>query len=63
MKSHIDTIATWKTEDARDGLSDAERDMIPESPAGAIELTDEALGLIGSGGVPPVVKSCAWCSC
>ena len=42
-------IRAWKDEEYRLNLSDAERDMLPENPAGAIELSDEDLGDVNGG--------------
>lgn len=39
-----DIIRAWKDEDFRLGLSSAQRALLPENPAGAIELSDEELG-------------------
>jgi len=38
-------IRAWKDEDFRESLSEAERSQLPDHPAGAIELSDEELGL------------------
>jgi mersacidin/lichenicidin family type 2 lantibiotic len=58
--SKIDVIRAWKDEEFRNSLSDAERELVPENPAGMMELTDEALDVI-VGGV--AAASCDWCSC
>jgi mersacidin/lichenicidin family type 2 lantibiotic len=39
----MDIIRAWKDEEYRNSLSAAERAMLPENPAGMIELTDEDL--------------------
>jgi len=41
--SKIDVIRAWKDEDYRASLSEAQRAMLPENPAGFLELTDEEL--------------------
>lgn len=62
--SKTNIVRAWKDEEFRNSLSDAEREMIPENPAGLMELTDEALDVI-AGGVVAVdpQASCDWCSC
>jgi mersacidin/lichenicidin family type 2 lantibiotic len=42
MNAHV--IRAWKDEDYRLGLTKAERGLLPDHPAGAIELTDAELG-------------------
>jgi mersacidin/lichenicidin family type 2 lantibiotic len=59
-KSNI--IRAWKDEEFRSSLGEAEREMIPENPAGLMELTDEALDVL-AGGVAQQANSCDWCSC
>jgi mersacidin/lichenicidin family type 2 lantibiotic len=41
--SKIDVIRAWKDEEYLASLSDAERAMLPENPAGYFELTDVEL--------------------
>lgn len=56
--SHTETIRAWKDEAYRLSLSEAERENIPDHPAGLIELPDSVLGE-ASGGTGSV-----WvCSC
>jgi mersacidin/lichenicidin family type 2 lantibiotic len=38
-----EVIRSWKDEDFRSSLSDAEQALLPENPAGLVELTDEEL--------------------
>ncbi|MBV9225684.1 MAG: mersacidin/lichenicidin family type 2 lantibiotic [Acidobacteriaceae bacterium] len=48
MKSdHV--IRTWKDEEYRLTLSDADRALLPQHPAGSIELTDTDLGSAAGG--------------
>ncbi|HYJ88248.1 MAG TPA: mersacidin/lichenicidin family type 2 lantibiotic [Pyrinomonadaceae bacterium] len=47
--SNIDIIRAWKDEAYRQSLTDAERAMLPENPAGRIELTDSDLGSVAGG--------------
>ena len=44
-----DVIRAWKDEEYRRSLSDADRSMLPENPAGLIELSDEDLGGVDGG--------------
>jgi mersacidin/lichenicidin family type 2 lantibiotic len=43
VMSHRKIIRAWKDEDYRLSLSEAERALLPEHPAGALELTDAQL--------------------
>lgn len=41
-------IRAWKDDDYRLSLSDEQRALLPENPAGALELTDDELsGIVG----------------
>ena len=53
----------WKDEDFRMSLTDKERDLLPENPAGIVELTDEALDSLLAGGAMETDGSCCWSSC
>ena len=58
------TIQAWKNEDFRLSLSEAERANLPANPAGIVELTDEALDTLLSGGKKDLeTESCCWGSC
>ena len=46
--SKIDIIRAWKDESYRSSLGEAERALLPENPAGPVELGDEEL--MGAGG-------------
>ena len=50
-------VRAWKDEGYRLSLSDAERSLLPENPAGTIELSDADLAG-ATGGVLTVVKGC-----
>src|SRR5262249_23493363 len=50
--SHLQIIRAWKDAAYRLSLSDAERALLPNNPAGLINLTDDDLDSI-AGGVPP----------
>jgi mersacidin/lichenicidin family type 2 lantibiotic len=70
-------IRAWKDEDFRRGLNASELAALPDHPAGAVDLTDAELGMVGalSGGWTPWVvvsavtlaldcwKSLAFASC
>lgn len=47
--SKIDIVRAWKDSEYRASLSDAERALIPENPAGMVELTDEELEGVAGG--------------
>jgi mersacidin/lichenicidin family type 2 lantibiotic len=44
--SNQDVIRAWKDEAYRLNLSDAERSLLPQNPAGIIELSDAELGMV-----------------
>jgi len=48
--SHQKIVRAWKDEAFRLNLSEAERLMLPENPAGAIKLTDADLA-VATGGI------------
>jgi mersacidin/lichenicidin family type 2 lantibiotic len=54
---NTDIVRAWKDAEFRAGLSPEERALLPENPAGLVELTDEALEDIVGGG------SCLCWSC
>jgi mersacidin/lichenicidin family type 2 lantibiotic len=43
-------VRAWKDEEYRLRLSEAERALLPENPAGSIELTDTELETVAGGG-------------
>ena len=45
-------VRAWKDPAFRAGLSDEERQALPENPAGAIELTDDELDMVAGGHRP-----------
>ena len=47
--SHRKTIRAWKDEDFRLSLSESERALLPEHPAGLVELSEDQLGVVGGG--------------
>jgi mersacidin/lichenicidin family type 2 lantibiotic len=47
--SNLDIIRAWKDKEYRNSLGTVELAMLPENPAGMIELTDAELGFIVGG--------------
>ena len=47
--SRRDIIRAWKDEEYRESLSEAERALLPENPAGIIELSDTDLDVLAGG--------------
>ena len=45
-------IRAWRDPEYRQNLSEEERGLLPENPAGAIELTDEELDMAAGGQGP-----------
>jgi mersacidin/lichenicidin family type 2 lantibiotic len=43
-------VRAWKDEEYRSSLSEAERALLPENPAGSLELSDAELDLVAGGG-------------
>lgn len=41
--SKLDIVRAWKDEEYFNRLSDSERSLLPQNPAGVVELTDEDL--------------------
>ena len=55
--SKKDIIRAWKDAEYRQSLSEAERAMLPEHPAGLIDVTDAELATVAGGKKPgPTVK-------
>ena len=47
--ANVDVIRAWKDEEYRLSLSDAERALLPEHPAGLIRLRDDQMGSVLGG--------------
>lgn len=47
--SRLDIIRAWKDEDYANSLTDAERAMLPQNPAGFVELADEDMAQAAGG--------------
>jgi len=54
--SNEKVIRAWKDADFRGGLSDAERALLPENPAGAMDLSAAELDAV-VGGLPPTATT------
>jgi mersacidin/lichenicidin family type 2 lantibiotic len=52
--SYKNIIRAWKDEDYRLSLSEAERALLPEHPAGLIELSGAEMAGVGGGNRPPM---------
>jgi mersacidin/lichenicidin family type 2 lantibiotic len=50
--SRFNIVRAWKDAEYRRSLSEAERALLPDNPAGFIDLTDDDLDSI-AGGLPP----------
>ena len=61
-----DIIRAWKDEEFRHGLSEADRELLPQHPAGLMELSDVELGaVVGGTEVDPTngvgtLGCCSW---
>jgi mersacidin/lichenicidin family type 2 lantibiotic len=53
--SNRNIVRAWKDEEYRLSLSEAERSRLPESPVGAIALTDADLAGAAGGGLKPTL--------
>lgn len=71
--SQLDIVRAWKDEEYCDSLSDAQRALLPDNPAGVIELTDAQLAAAGGGAAAqaaspltlitlPICPTCYQCS-
>jgi mersacidin/lichenicidin family type 2 lantibiotic len=47
--TRTDIIRAWKDAEYRDSLSEAQRALLPENPAGLIELSTDVLGVVAGG--------------
>ena len=48
--SNNNIIRAWKDEDYFDSLSEEERVLVPENPAGIVEISDEDMESVAGGG-------------
>lgn len=59
--AYLDIIRAWKDPKYRLSLSDDERALLPENPAGLIELTDAELGGVSGADCTCEPTCCATC--
>ena len=59
--SHENIIRAWKDEDFRNSLSEKERSILPEHPAGLVELTDAHLECVVGGRIKLTLISACDC--
>ena len=59
--SRVDIIRAWKDEEYRNSLSEAERNALPEHPAGLVEISDADVD--GGLGLTFDLNPLAGCSC
>jgi mersacidin/lichenicidin family type 2 lantibiotic len=61
--SKIDVIRAWKDEEYRLSLTEAERALLPEHPAGLIVLPDDQMmGVVGGQPTPSATTHSACCN-
>ena len=53
--SRLDVIRAWKDEEYFTSLSETERNLLPENPAGVVELSDLELMNAAGGQIPTTV--------
>src|SRR5262245_51100982 len=54
--SKLNVVRAWRDAKYRRSLSEAERAILPDNPAGLVELSDDDLRIAGgfaAGGIPP----------
>ena len=56
--SQENIIRAWKDSDYRDSLSEAEKSLLPEHPAGIMQLSDQQLGAAAGGRINPTITAC-----
>jgi mersacidin/lichenicidin family type 2 lantibiotic len=63
----LDIVRAWKDEEYFNSLTEAERRLLPQNPAGLVELSDDDLGVAAGGQAPaittPVLTISALGSC
>ena len=61
---NIDIVRAWKDVDYRESLSEEQRALLPENPAGAFELTEAQLeSVLGGMGIDVIDSGgCSACS-
>jgi mersacidin/lichenicidin family type 2 lantibiotic len=61
--SKVNIVRAWKDVEYRLSLSDAERALVPDNPAGLIELAEEDLGQVHGGAPDCTVGGCFTLGC
>jgi mersacidin/lichenicidin family type 2 lantibiotic len=56
--SKLDIIRAWKDEEYFNKLSESERSLLPQNPAGIVELTDQDLGRAEGGTTMSLTFGC-----
>ncbi len=58
----MNTIRAWKDREYRESLSAEEMALLPENPAGQVELTEEdLLDVVGGGGGNTICQAASVC--
>lgn len=60
--SRLDIIRAWKDKAYRNGLSAEQKAMLPENPAGAVELSDAEAATIEGKLAYAICSSCHGCT-
>ena len=60
--SRLDIIRAWKDEAYRNGLSAAQKAMLPANPAGMVELTDAEAATVDGKLSVAICSSCHGCT-
>ncbi len=55
--STVDIVRAWKDEEYRNSLSDEQRALLPDNPAGLVELDDSELAGIEGGTTAPCISA------
>ena len=59
--SRLDIIRAWKDEEYANSLTDMQRAMLPQNPAGIVELTDKDLDEARGGNTIPLFSLDSLC--
>jgi mersacidin/lichenicidin family type 2 lantibiotic len=60
--SNVNVIRAWKDESYRLSLSEAERALLPENPAGLVDIKEDELDQV-NGGLLHCTCCCCCCTC
>lgn len=58
MSKKIDIVKAWKDDAYRASLSEADRALLPDNPAGAVELSEDELDGIAGGAESTGATAC-----